>query len=184
MERENERQIFHLILGLVALTLLLVYGRGAMLVAVFTIFIVGTLLINARLLGKRIWLVQMFEEQFERPEAPFPGWGSVCYVAGVLILLSFMQQVPQIAAGIFVLAVGDSLSTIVGRKGKIKLPYNKNKSLEGTFTFFIASLPAYFFVGPVAIVLAMMATIVESLPLPIDDNITVPIASVIVLGVM
>ena len=105
MERENERQIFHLIVGLVALTLLLVYGRGAMLVAVFTIFIVGTLLINARLLGKRIWLVQMFEEQFERPEAPFPGWGSVCYVAVVLILLSFMQQVPQIAAGIFVLSV-------------------------------------------------------------------------------
>jgi len=161
--------------------MLLHYSRTFMMAAVFFTIIIGTLLINARLLGRKIFIVDWFEKRFERSNAPVPGWGSACYAAGVLILLTSLPDIPRMSAGIFVLAVGDSFSTIVGRWGKLRLPYNRAKTLEGTLAFFISSLPAYYFIGIWAVPLAAIAALVESLALPIDDNLTVPMASAIFL---
>ncbi len=181
MERETRRQLFHIIVGLIALGLLLWYGRMFTLTVVFFILIIGTALINARLMGKKIFLVDWFEKRFERDNAPFPGWGSACYATGVLVLLVFLGDINRIAAGIFVLAVGDAVSTLVGRRGTHPLPYNRSKTFEGLLAFVVFSLPAYFFIGPLVIPLALLAAIVETQPIPIDDNISVPLASVLFL---
>lgn len=175
MERETARQLFHLALGIVALLLLLHFGRGFMIGFVFFTIIIGTLLINIRLQGGRVAFVQWFEERFERPDAFLPGWGSACYATGVLILLTFLTDINAIAASILVLALADALSNMIGRRGRIKLPYNRSKTLEGSAAFFVSCLPAWYFAGPAAIPLAVVATLAESLP-GLEDNLTIPIA--------
>jgi dolichol kinase len=173
--REVARQVFHIAVGLGAIAVLLLGSRGMLIAAVFTIIIVGLLLINLRLQGHDIPIVSWFEEKFERADAPLPGWGSACYAAGVLLAVTFLPGVPQIAAVIFVLAFGDGVSTIVGIRGKARIPYNRRKTVEGFIGMLLSSLPAYLFIGPPALGLAIIAALAESIP-AIDDNITIPIA--------
>ncbi len=176
MGDETARQLFHIGIGLAAIALLLLFGRGVMIALVFFILIGGMLLVNQRKLGRRIALIEWFEERFERPDAPLPGWGSACYAAGVLIALTFLSGVSQVAAVVFVLAIGDGVSTIIGEKfGKMKISYNPKKTVEGSLACFASSLLAYAFIGPAALPLAIIATLAESAPF-IDDNILVPIA--------
>ena len=103
MNEETKRQLFHIVVGVAAILFLLYFGRGIAIAAAFFTIIAGTILINARLLGKKIGLVRWFEKHFERPEAMFPGWGSACYAAGVLIPLTFLIDVPEITAIIFMI---------------------------------------------------------------------------------
>lgn len=183
MDRELARQLFHIVVGLAAIAALLVLGRGFMIAAVFFIIIFGLILINARLIGLDIQLVRWFEERFEREHAPVPGWGSACYAAGALIALSILTNVGSIAAVFVALALGDGLSTIVGMHGKIKLPYNKRKTFEGVVVMFMASLLSYFFVGPIAIPMAILAALTESLPV-LEDNLSVPIVCTLILAIV
>jgi dolichol kinase len=182
MEKETERQAFHLLLGVAALLLFLQFGRGFMTGMVFFIIITGTLLMNIRLRGGKLPLIQWFEERFERADAMLPGWGSACYAAGVLMLLTFLPGTAEIAASILVLGLADALSTVVGLKGRVRLPYNKGKSVEGTVAFFLAALPAWYFIGPAAVPLALAAAVAESLP-ALEDNLTVPAACVLFFAV-
>ncbi|VVC04352.1 Uncharacterised protein [Candidatus Bilamarchaeum dharawalense] len=183
MDREVNRQMFHLLVGLIVVALLLYYGRGTTMVAVFFVIIFGLLIMNARLLKSKsvvLRLVQWFEKNFERTDAPLPGWGSACYAAGVLITISVLPNQYEIIAVVLMLALGDSFSTIIGRKGRILLPHNKKKTLEGAVAFFVASLPIYYFIGPMAIPLIIVGTIIETLPL-IDDNLMIPIVATTLL---
>lgn len=175
MDKELARQLFHMMLGLGALAALLLLGRGFMLAAIFFTIITGTLLMNARLQGARIPLVLWFEERFERDDAPLPGWGSACYATGALLAVAFLPDASSIAAVIFILGIGDGLSTILGRRGKLVLPWNRRKTLEGSLTMFVSSLCAAFFIGPAALPLAAVAAAAESLP-RVDDNLAVPAA--------
>lgn len=178
MEREDERQLFHFLLGVAALLLLLGFGRGFMTALVFLIIIIGSLLMNIRLRGGSLFLVQWLEERLERPDARLPGWGSACYAAGVLILLAFLTDTGQIAASIVVLGLADALSTLVGRRGRVVLPYNRGKTLEGSAAFFLSSLSAWYFIGPAALPLALAAAAAESLSV-LEDNLTIPVACVL-----
>jgi len=178
MERETARQVFHAALGVAALALLLLFGREFTTGLLFFIIIGGTFLMNKRLLGEKVPVVQWLEWQFERPDAPLPGWGSACYAAGVLLLLTFLTDANEIAASLVVLGLGDAISTIVGARGRIVLPYNRKKTVEGAAAFFLASLGAWYFVGPAAIPLAAVATVAESLPW-LEDNLAIPVACVV-----
>ena len=183
MERETERQMFHIFVGVLAILLLLHYGRTFMIAAVFFIIIFGTIFINLKLLGGKIPIIDWFERKFERPVVRLPGWGSACYAMGALIPLVFLTDVNRIAACIFVLAFGDGLSTLVGLKGKLKIPYNQKKTVEGSIAMLISAAFSYYFIGWVAIPLAIVAAIIESMPI-VDDNISIPIACTIVLLVI
>jgi len=175
MDRELKRQLFHMAVGLAALLVLLHFGRGFAIATAFFTIIIGTLLINLRVRGGKIPIVQWFEKEFEREDAPLPGWGSACYATGVLMLLATLSDVNDIAASIFILAIGDGVSTILGRKGKMKIPYNREKTVEGAVAFFVSALPAVGFVGPIAIPAIALATIAETLPV-LEDNLIIPAA--------
>ena len=98
--------------------------------------------------------------------------------AGVLAsLLIFPEPVNYVA--IAVVTLGDGFSSLVGKKyGKHRIPRTK-KSLEGTCAgitcaFAVSTL----FVTPErAIIASVVGMIVEFLPMPINDNITVPLAA-------
>lgn len=109
-------------------------------------------------------------------ETPFHG--AITFYFGSFLATILFE--PYIAiASIAVLALADSLSTLVGYYfGKHKLPINKKKSWEGSTTFFVAAFAVlYFFADPVkALLIAVAVTFVEMLP-KIDDNLTVPVST-------
>ncbi|VVC01722.1 Uncharacterised protein [uncultured archaeon] len=173
---ETRRQLFHIIIAILAIAFLFAFGRGLLMGAAFVILLIGLVLINRAYLGQRIGPVDWFIRNFEREGVRFPGWGSACYATGVLLLTSFLNSTGAIAAGIWLFGIGDGISTLVGQHGKIKLPYNKRKTLEGSLAFFLSGLIGYVFIGPLIIPAALLAAFIESLPLPIDDNLSIPVA--------
>lgn len=119
----------------------------------------------------------------------------------VLLTVMFWRRTPVGIVGLMMLCGGDGLADIVGKRiGGVRLPWSKRKTLAGSvtmllggFLFTIAILSVftsfgyfdrviqeYFF--PIGMI-ALAATLVESLPLTDIDNITVPLVSVL-LGLL
>ena len=136
----------------------------------------GFLLINLVIRGIRVPVATWFVEAFERKDAPLPGYGSAWYVVGLLISCLLIQDTQYLASAIIVLAFGDAASTIFGLRGTHPLPYNKKKTWEGMISFALFSLPCFLFIGAYAFPLILLAALVESFPLGIDDNLTIPLA--------
>jgi len=96
----------------------------------------------------------------------------------VLSLLTFPRPVNYVA--ISVLTLGDGCASIFGRKfGRIAIPFNKQKSVEGTIlglsTAFLGTLA---FTDPISgFTAAVVGMTVEVIPSPINDNILIPILS-------
>lgn len=118
--------------------------------------------------------------------------GIVLYPAAVVGLLLLMPERLDIVAGAWgVLAAGDGMATLVGRRAPIRpLPWNPDKSLGGMLAFMIfggaaaAALlwwcretiipPAFWWYPAVAGVLgAVTAAAVETIPISFDDNVSV-----------
>jgi uncharacterized protein (TIGR00297 family) len=117
--------------------------------------------------------------------------GKVLYAVCVLALILVFHDRIYIAAGTWaILAVGDSLSNVVGRRfGKKRLPYNSAKTYIGLLTFWITgalaawtlilwNLPQNTSFSPERIFVfsaltALLCAIAESLPPVIDDNLAI-----------
>lgn len=115
-------------------------------------------------------------ELYEFAAAPF------YFAMGILLtLLLFPLQVSSAAIAIF--ALGDSSASIFGRLSTARLPFNKGKTLGGSlFGFFFAFAAGSFFAPPLpAFTGALVAMSVESLPLPVNDNILIPLCTGLVL---
>ncbi len=181
---ELERQLIHILLVFPAVAILFFYGREVFVAVTFLILLFGLSLVNITFLGKKVGPVQWLVQRFERSDTRFPGWGSACYATGVLLAATFLEDPNAIAASIIILGIGDGFSTLVGVMGKTRIPYNRKKTVEGSAAFFVASLAGYFFVGDAVFLPALFAALVESLDLPIDDNITIPVATTIVFMVI
>lgn len=108
--------------------------------------------------------------------------------------LLFWRNSPIGICAIATLCAGDGVADIIGRKyGTFKLPYNSSKSYAGTLAFlvfaslasmgYVAIFSAFgFFVATTKVYvstvgIALASAFAESLPLPIDDNLTVPITA-------
>ncbi len=115
----------------------------------------------------------------------FPYYGAFSFYLGSALTLALFPA--QAALAIAVLAVHDSVSTLVGvHFGRHKLPYNKNKSIEGTASGFVAAFAACLMLTDIftALIAALAGALIESLPLRLDDNITIPIGVALALSVM
>ena len=123
---------------------------------------------------------------FERPHhrRAFPGRGSFFMVLGALLCMVLFEKNSAMAA-IMVMALGDSVTNIFGRYfGEVRLPYNRQKTLDGVLMGVgAATLGAFFFVPfHVALTASVLAMFVETLDLRIgfvefDDNLLVPLVA-------
>ncbi len=98
------------------------------------------------------------------------------FLAAAAVIFIFPIEVASIA--IAVLSLGDGFSALVGGMwGRHKLSFNKAKSWEGALAFFIASLAGTMYLTTpwVALMVSLLGTIVELLPIKVDDNLSVPI---------
>jgi uncharacterized protein (TIGR00297 family) len=175
------RKFLHIGMGFGALLLARLPWRYAALIGVGGI--IGNWLLLHRVVGRRV-------SRNER------GWdvGIVLYPFSVTVLIIVFHWHLEIAAVAWVLlAFGDGFSTVVGQRLPLAaLPWNPAKSWSGLLAFVLfggaaAFLIARVFGAPhdVAIAAAVLVSaIAESLPLGIDDNVTVPFIAAGVLAAM
>ena len=119
--------------------------------------------------------------------------GIVLYPASVLVLiLVFRNHLHYAAIAWAMLAFGDGVATLAGKWMRIgTLPWHPDKSWGGLIAFLIAAGGMGYAAGawmgyrePVVIAIAALAAgITESLPLHVDDNVTVPFAAAVALVV-
>ncbi|HWS70776.1 MAG TPA: DUF92 domain-containing protein [Thermoanaerobaculia bacterium] len=175
---EGLRKTLHIAFGLVAFALFWLTWQVAAAVAAAAV--VGNWLVLHRIFGSRV-------ARHER------GWdaGIVLYPFAVLVLIViFRNELAFAAAGWVILAFGDGFASVIGRRTPIaRLPWNADKSWGGSIAFLIAAFLGVFAVSRVfhvalsapMIAAVIVCAIVESLPLGIDDNISVPLAAATVL---
>lgn len=174
------REAIHLsgfLVPLVCVYLLDRYVVSLLILLVTLMYIASEL---ARLRGTNIpifstitWRAAIKPELYEFVTAP------IYFALGIVIALTLFP-VPINYASTMVLALGDGFATLLGKKlGRTVLPFNKGKRIEGSvFGFLFAFMGALPFVNPMqALVGAAIGMLVECLPLPVSDNIAVPIAS-------
>ncbi len=176
---EVERKLVHIIAAVILIEIMFIFGRVDMIAFLFFGLIFGSLIVNLKLLGYKLPVLDIIIDKFERKGVRFPGLGSAWFVVGALLAVTFLKDINQIATVIFILGFGDGVATIVGQKGKMKLPYNSNKTVEGTLAFFIVSLVAYKLIGIMIVPLALICAILESMRIPIDDNVLIPLIGII-----
>jgi len=108
--------------------------------------------------------------------------GTTYLLLSSLAVFLFFEKYVAVTS-LFFLSIGDLMATIIGgRFGRLRI---FNKSLEGSLACLVSCLligivmtwVSPVMVLPVAIVGAVSATIVEFLPIPIDDNLTIPLFS-------
>lgn len=177
MDLELRRKIFHSLFGLVLISILFNFERKILILFLSLFLLIGSIMIVVRLKGNRIPIANWFEKTFERKNVRFPGYGAFWYVVGTLLLAFFISNPNEIAATILTLALGDSAATIFGIRGVHPLPYNRRKTIEGSFAFLIFSLSSCLLVGWLGIPLSLLTAVSESLPVPIDDNLLIPITA-------
>ncbi|MEE8142684.1 MAG: DUF92 domain-containing protein, partial [Planctomycetota bacterium] len=175
--RELARQLVHFAVGLLALLLPWLPRWGAMAVAVAGI--VGNLWVLPHLpLTRRLF----------RSDEPRFG-GIILYPVMVLLLVAVLPYPAAAAAAWGVVAAGDAASGIAGRCwGRRRLPWNPRKTWMGSGAFLIAAFAWSGFLLcwcggelatalPRAALASLLAAIVESLLLPIDDNVSVAVVA-------
>jgi uncharacterized protein (TIGR00297 family) len=179
---EDARQSVHIAMGGCALLLPLIPWWQATLLATFAVLF--NLFALQRVLGRRLFRPG---ERVGRLTS-----GIVLYPLMVLLLLLiFSGRLDIVAAAWGILAAGDGMATVVGRRFPITpLPWNRQKSLGGTMAFAVCGAaagiglawwcratvipPAYtwfYFVAPA--LAAMAAAAVETIPISLDDNLSV-----------
>jgi len=177
---ETNRDIAQIIFGAIILLLFYSIKTSYAEFIIIMLILLGYLTVNYGASNVQT-KVAVSLKNLERSYTKF-GQGAAWLAIGALATIGFVQDAKYVVIIFFAIFIGDALATIIGiRFGKRKLPYNKKKSIAGAIAYFlsVAILP-YSLYGPLAIPLAVLATVVETLPIKLDDNFSVPAVLIIV----
>lgn len=137
-----------------------------------------------RMSRKSLPLISVVTRNAASPAELYEFAAAPLYFATGILLTLLLFPPPINSASIAIFALGDSSASFFGGLIPTKsLPFNKGKTLGGSlFGFFFAFLAGVFFVTPLmALIAAAVAMTVESLPLPINDNILIPLSTSLAL---
>jgi dolichol kinase len=178
------RKLYHLLGGLGLLSLYYVLGRRNALIC-YGIMVLVILAIDSTRLKVPAFnqFIQAHFSSFIRKNEANKLTGTAPYVLGIgLTLLLYRTDIAT--AAICFLAFGDVSATAVGeRYGRTKI--SGEKSLEGTLAFVVAAVLSGVLLNLAGIHLmhglilagALAAAGVELLPLPVNDNLVIPVVS-------
>ncbi len=203
MDREIKRKIVHTAAALAAVPFLLfldllwgwiVAGAGlALITFVWYLEQRGQELRGPARQGQQVLAKTM--ENTMRPEERFP-WAPFYFVGGLVVVATASEflgiPLSIVFAAYAVLGIGDAASALIGKAyGSLEIPWNREKSWEGTgaglgsaypWALLLASIyyvwegttfPAHLYW--VILAGSMVGMLVETLPG--EDNLTIPVAS-------
>jgi len=177
------RKLYHLFGGIGLLSLYYILGRehALMFYAAFFLIALGLDLTRLKIPAVNQFIFTRFGS-FIRKNEEHKLTGTAPYILG--IGLSLYAYSPEVAtAAVCFLAFGDVAATTMGeRYGKTKIG---DKSLEGSAAFIIAALVSGLFLQIIGVYLAtglmilgaFIAAGVEIIPLPVNDNLVIPIVA-------
>jgi uncharacterized protein (TIGR00297 family) len=185
---EGRRQFLHMAMGGFALALrFLTWQQAAGLAA-------GALAFN-------LFVLPHIGKGLYRPSDARFAAGIILYPLAVLLLVLCFPRRPDIVAAAWgILAAGDGMATLAGRAMPLaRLPWNPDKSYGGLLAFVlcggaaaialamwtapaVSPVPGFLFLIAAPLAAAIVAGLVETIPVGLDDNLRVPAAAAIVLG--
>ena len=182
MKKELVRKFFHIFFGTLILFIIYLLGTEKsfyLLLAITTIGIVLSYLIKIGVKIKPLTTIINYVQR--KQEKNTPGKAAIMFFLSSIIILFLFQQEKMIIIAILAVQIyADGFAAIFGKKfGKIKI--FEKKTWAGTSTFFIISFFCliHFFDPIYTLILSLIATIIEVLP--IDDNLGVPLGLGIVI---
>lgn len=188
IHREIRRKSFHLLAGLGIPAIYYIFmllgqqplAKWILLAATLSIIVIDV--IRLKHMFARIIFLDIFGPLLRKHEISALTGATYLMISSLACFLLFEDSVAMLA--ISYLIIGDSLAAIVGRS--IGRPLIFGKSLEGTGAGLAGCIvvgTAIMFLPKVQLSLtqvllgAVVAMAVELLPIPLDDNIRIPLAS-------
>jgi uncharacterized membrane protein len=187
---EDARQIVHIAMGGFAFLLAVLPWWQAVILACAAVAFNTHLL--PRLARHRLYRPTEFSRRLQTGIALYP-------IAVLALLLVFPNRPDIVAAAWGIMAAGDGMATIVGRHfGSRRIPWNREKSVAGTAALIVfggaagallawwcrpavVPTPYLWFSIAVPFAAAVAAAAAETVPIRLDDNISVPAAAALVL---
>lgn len=171
--KEVHRDIIQIALGAVVLAILAFLKSSAAIAIVFALIILGYAVNDLSNERRLKGAYEILESRLERSGVIY-GSGALYIAAGTAMIVGFVNDPAFVMFGIITLFFADSMATIVGvNLDRVKLPYNKNKSVFGSLAFFlVTALLGYPLIGLVAVGLGALLAFVESVDIKLDDNVS------------
>ena len=179
IQTELLRKSIHLLIALVpTLASFSVFITAALLGAGILVFTWAEVL---RLAGKKVLVITSVTNGAARTrDKDRFVFGPVTLGLGAMLALMLYPE-PAAAIGIYSLAFGDGLASLVGKLVPVgKIPGIEGKTLSGSYACFSAIyLSAYFVSGSIGtgLVIAVLGTFLEALPTRDMDNIIIPVGT-------
>ncbi|HEY7790960.1 MAG TPA: DUF92 domain-containing protein [Vicinamibacterales bacterium] len=187
---EDRRQVLHMSMAAFALLLRVLTWEEALACALAALLF--NLFVLPRVGGRRLFR----DADIARG---YPA-GIVLYPLSVsLLIVLFPTRLDIAAAAWGIMALGDGMATIVGRRFNTRrLPWNGDKTVGGLLAFIISGaiggtllalwvrpgvspVPSLLFAGAAPAFAAIAAGFAESIPIRLDDNISVPAIAALIL---
>jgi dolichol kinase len=186
-----KRGLFHFFGVLVVPLAALFLPRLVLLISlgVATFIVVTFEFIRLRVPVVNRWFIFVFKPLLRKKETSRFTGTSYSLTGALIAFLAFPRDIAVLA--LVFLAVGDSAATIVGKKlGKTRLL--GQKTLEGSLaclvSCIIVGLIGYYAGLEVALLTVLVgslgATVAEAVPLPINDNLILPLFAGLVMAVV
>jgi dolichol kinase len=174
---ERARKTLHVVSNLSACIMIWILGIKTTSYIVLLGTCTGILLMHLTLTGIKIPGIEEWIKNVGR-EGEKPGEGALYNALGILFAISLLRNDSlAVISVILILALGDGFATFAGTSyGRHRLPWNKNKTWEGMIGFACGAICSWFLMPiPETILIVISATIIESLPLKVNDNIILPV---------
>lgn len=176
---ESARKAIHLTGGLIPLLYLflnLTKPQALFLLGGLALPFLLSDLLRLRLPRLNRWFLRWFSPAM-RPEEETRTTGATHYLLACWLTILLFEKGVAVPA-LLILACGDTAASVVGQVlGGYQL--RQGKTIAGSSAFlviaFLVSLP--FFPAPIALGGALLAAIAELLPLPLDDNLSIPLTA-------
>jgi len=187
LEQQEYRSLFHVVPGLLLIYFTLVNPDIALIFLgiCITVFFIGEYFRQSEDENILSYIAKTMMNAALRGNEVAGYVATLFFLIGSIIVILFLPS--EFAIGsILVATVGDPSAVLIGRRyGRHKWNHNPKKSLEGSGAMFLVSALVLIITGFVpimaALVASLCATLFESLPLKVSDNLIIPLICGMVL---